>query len=113
MKTRSPNALDALQKCRDVLRRKHYALATEQVYCQHIGSYIDWMVEHRETIGQLCESGDKVKSFLTAMAHRGCAAATQNQAFNAYVHGDGERVRSPLDTLADLPANVVPFRSAA
>jgi integrase/recombinase XerD len=30
-----------------------------------------------------------------------------------YVYGDGERVRSPLDTLADLPVNVVPFQQAA
>lgn len=29
-----------------------------------------------------------------------------------YVHGDGERVRSPLDTLPALPANVVPFQPA-
>ena len=58
-------------------------MATEHVYCQHIGSYIDWLVQNRETIGQFAESGDKVKAFLTAMAHRGCAASTQNQAFNA------------------------------
>lgn len=30
-----------------------------------------------------------------------------------YVHGDGERVRSPLDAQADMPANVVPFEMAA
>lgn len=83
MKTRTPAACAAMQKCRDLLRSKHYALTTEQVYCQHIGSYIDWLLTHRETIGRLSESGDKVKAFLTSMAHRGCAAATQNQAFNA------------------------------
>lgn len=83
MKTRTPAAITAMQKCRDLLRSKHYALTTEQVYCQHIGSYIDWLLEHRQTIGKLAESGDKVKAFLTSMAHRGCAASTQNQAFNA------------------------------
>jgi len=30
-----------------------------------------------------------------------------------YVHGDGERVKSPLDVGACLPANVVPFERAA
>lgn len=83
MKTRTPSALEAMQKCRDLLRSKHYALTTEQVYCQHIGSYIDWLLEHRQTVGKWIESGDKVKAFLTSMAHRGCAASTQNQAFNA------------------------------
>ena len=165
MKTRTPAACDAMQKCRDLLRRKHYALTTEQVYCQHIGSYIDWLLAHRETIGRLSESGDKVKAFLTAMAGetvrwrmhevnvqravkkaaeslgldglatphvlRHCCAThildaggnvrdVQDLLGHAslnttmiYIHGNGERVRSPLDTLADLPANVVPFTKAA
>lgn len=80
MKTRSPAALATMQKCRDLLRRKHYALATEQVYCQHIGSYIDWLVLHGQG---LPESRARVEAFLTAQAHRGCSASTQNQAFNA------------------------------
>lgn len=82
MKTRTPAALAAMQKCRDLLRRKHYALTTEQVYCQHIGSYIDWLIQHKDTVIAL-DSPGKVEAFLTAMAHRGCSASTQNQAFNA------------------------------
>lgn len=46
MKPLSPAASEALQKCRDLLRRKHYALTTEQVYCGHIGSYINWLGLH-------------------------------------------------------------------
>ena len=83
MKTRSRIAQETMQKCRDYLRGKHYALTTEQVYCQHIGSYIDWLIQHKETMGRFKESGDKVKAFLTSIAHRGCSASTQNQAFNA------------------------------
>lgn len=83
MKTSTRRRSETLQKCADLLRFKHYALTTERCYCQHIGSYIDWLVEHRETIGKLSESGDKVQAFLTSMANRGCAASTQNQAFNA------------------------------
>ena len=166
MKTRSRLAQETMQKCRDYLRGKHYALTTEQVYCQHIGSYIDWLIQHKETIGRF-KSGDKVKAFLTSIAHRGCSASTQNQAFNAllflyekaaeklgldglatphvlrhccathildaggnirdvqellghasltttmiYVHGDGERVRSPLDALPPA-ANIIPFHAVA
>ena len=70
----------ALQKCCDLLRRKHYALTTEQSYCGHIGSYIDWLVLHGRC---LPDSRARVEAFLTSMAHRGCSASTQNQAFNA------------------------------
>jgi len=80
MKTRSPAARATLQKCVDLLRRKHYALTTEQVYCGHIGSYIDWLVLHGR---DLLDSRARVEAFLTSMAHRGCSASTQNQAFNA------------------------------
>ena len=69
-----------MQKYRDLLRRKHYALTTEQVYCQHTGSYIDWLVLHGR---RLPDSRARVEAFLTSMAHRGCSASTQNQAFNA------------------------------
>ena len=57
MKTRTTAALEAMQKCRDLLRSKHYALTTTMVY----------------------------------------------------VHGDGERVRSPLNAPVAMPVNVVPF----
>jgi integron integrase len=80
MKSLSPAASEALQKCRDLLRRKHYALTTEQVYCGHIGSYINWLGLHGRSFP---DSRARVEAFLTAMAHRGCSASTQNQAFNA------------------------------
>lgn len=80
MKTQSLEARAMLQKCRDLLRRKHYALTTEQCYCGHISSYIEWLILHGR---DLPDSRARVEAFLTSMAHRGCAAATQNQAFNA------------------------------
>jgi hypothetical protein len=87
MKTRSPSARATLQKCVDLLRRKHYALTTEQSYCQHIGSYIDWLRDVQELLGHAILNTTMI-----------------------YVHGDGERVRSPLSAMP-LPANVVPFES--
>ena len=80
MKT-SPSAKDVvLAQCVDVLRFKHYSLATEKTYCGHIGSYIDWLLKHGSA---LPDSRARVEAFLTGMAHRGCSASTQNQAFNA------------------------------
>lgn len=69
-----------LAQCVDLLRLKHYSLATEKTYCGHIGSYIDWLLKHGS---DLPDSRTRVQSYLTSIAHRGCSASTQNQAFNA------------------------------
>lgn len=69
-----------LAQCVDLLRLKHYALATERTYLGHIGSYIDWLMHHG---AKLPDSRTRVQTYLTSMAHRGCSASTQNQAFNA------------------------------
>ena len=69
-----------LAQCVDLLRFKHYSLNTEKTYLGHIGSYIDWLVKHGR---EFPDSRARVEAFLTGMAHRGCAASTQNQAFNA------------------------------
>ena len=66
--------------CRDKMIVRHLALTTERSYLGHIGSYIDWLLKHGS---DLPDSRARVESFLTGMAHRGCAASTQNQAFNA------------------------------
>jgi integron integrase len=65
---------------RDKMRVKHLALATERTYLSHIGSYIGWLAEHGH---DMPDTRTRIEAFLTGMAQRGCAAATQNQAFNA------------------------------
>jgi len=69
-----------LAQCVDLLRLRHYSLNTEKTYCGHIGSYIDWLMKHGSA---LPDSRTRVQTYLTSMAHRGCSASTQNQAFNA------------------------------
>lgn len=69
-----------LAQCVDLLRLKHYALTTERSYLGHISSYIDWLIQHGSA---LPDSRSRVQTYLTSMAHRGCSASSQNQAFNA------------------------------
>lgn len=71
-----------IAQCVDLIRFRHLSINTEKTYCAHIRSYIDWLVLHGR---DLPDSRSRVEAYLTAMAHRGCAASTQNQAFNALV----------------------------
>lgn len=81
MKTTQQKTKDqTLAKVRDLCRLRHYSLNTEKTYCGWIGSYIDWLAKHGR---DLPDSRARVEAFLTREAHRGCAASTQNQAFNA------------------------------
>ncbi len=69
-----------MAQTRDKIRVRHLALATERTYLHHISSYIDWLLRHGK---ELPDSRTRIESFLTSVAHRGCSASTQNQAFNA------------------------------
>jgi len=80
MKTSPSSKQTVLAQCVDLLRLRHYSINTEKTYLGHIGSYIDWLMKHGSS---LPDSRARVEAFLTGMAHRGCAASTQNQAFNA------------------------------
>lgn len=81
MKTNTKNTKElTLAKVRDLCRLRHYSLSTEKTYCGWIGSYIDWLAKYGR---DLPDSRARVEAFLTREAHRGCAASTQNQAFNA------------------------------
>ncbi|HVT95702.1 MAG TPA: phage integrase N-terminal SAM-like domain-containing protein [Bryobacteraceae bacterium] len=71
-----------MDRVREVLRVKHYALATERGYCQWIRRYIFFHgVKHPGTLG-----AEEVERFLTHLATVDkVAASTQNQALNALV----------------------------
>ena len=65
-----------------MLRVKHYAMSTEQCYCQWIRRFILFHgVRHPNTLG-----AQEVEQFLTHLATADkVAASTQNQALNALV----------------------------
>jgi hypothetical protein len=74
--------LKLMDQVREVLRIKHYAIRTEQAYCDWIKRYVHFHgMRCRE---DLFPGAEKVELFLSDLAVNGhVAAATQNQAFNA------------------------------
>ena len=71
----------ALQRMTDVIRRKHFALSTEQSYCAWLKRYCDYV----KKLPALMPSEQKLERFLTELARNDVAASTQNQAFNAII----------------------------
>lgn len=72
-----------LRRAADLLRLQRKALTTERTYLHWIGSYIDFLAQHGL---ELPDSKARMEAFLTRLAHRGCSASTQNQAFNALLY---------------------------
>ena len=74
--------LKLMDQVREVLRVKHYAIRTEQAYCDWIKRYVHFhKMRSRE---DLFPGAEKVELFLSDLAINGhVAASTQNQAFNA------------------------------
>lgn len=71
---------ETITRLRDVARRKHFALSTEEAYVawtRRFARFIDARLTGAE------EPARKMEAFLTQLARQGCAASTQNQAFNA------------------------------
>ena len=99
------NTEQALQRTREVIRRKHLALSTEEVYCAWLRRYCDFV----KKFPLHTPSEQKLEGFLTALARDNVSASTQNQAFNAnmffyrvettmgYLHAEAMSVASPLD----------------
>jgi len=72
--------LKLMDQVREVLRVKHYAIRTEQAYCDWIKRYVHFHgMRSRE---DLFPGAEKVELFLSDLAVTGhVAASTQNQAF--------------------------------
>ena len=73
------NALQATTLLTNAVRRKHLALSTER-------TYVHWLVQFcgfLKTVDPALTSETKIERWLTRLALRDVAAATQNQAFNA------------------------------
>ena len=94
------NTAQALQKLTDVIRRKHFALATEQSYRGWLRRYCDYI----KLLPASVSSEQKLERFLTALAQDNVAASTQNQAFNAVLFFYKEALGTPLKNVQSLRA---------
>nr|HRJ73364.1 phage integrase N-terminal SAM-like domain-containing protein [Terrimicrobiaceae bacterium] len=69
-----------IARLREVIRRMHYSLSTEDTYAHWLRRFIGFLIGHRR---REQSSEEKFEAFLTHLARAGVAASTQNQAFNA------------------------------
>ena len=91
-----PNAIDRL---RNVLRRQHKALSTEDSYVYWLRHYVIAL----NTMPSSLHSEQKVENFLTHLArNRNLSASSQNQAFNAILYFYNEVLRQPLQNIDAL-----------
>jgi integrase len=83
-----------LTEVREVLRRKHYSLRTEEAYVDWIRRFI--LFQHKRHPREMGEG--EVRAFLTYLAVvRGVAGATQNQALSALLFLYKEVLERPLE----------------
>jgi len=90
----------ALQRLGDVIRRKHFALATGRSYRAWLQRYCDFI----KALPAQWPSERKLEQFLTALARDDVAASTQNQAFNALLFFYREVMGSELKNVQTLRA---------
>src|SRR6266446_5289717 len=93
-----------LDQVREVMRLRHYAIRTEQSYCDWIRRYVQF---HRMRSREELSPGTwKVEQFLSDLAVNGqVAASTQNQAFNALLFLYREVLRQPFENIQAVRAN--------
>ena len=94
------NTEQVLKKLSNVIRRKHFALATERSYCSWLNRYCDFI----QRLPAHLPSEQKVERFLTALAKEDVAASTQNQAFNAILFFYKEALGTELKNVQSLRA---------
>jgi len=89
-----PKEKKLLDRMRDVLRRKHYSLRTEEAYVGWAYRYIKFhRMRHPKDMG-----GAEIEMFLTDLAVAGkVSPSTQNQAFNALLFLYRHVIEIPLD----------------
>jgi hypothetical protein len=89
------NSTSAIERLREVLRRQHKALSTEECYVFWLRRYMAEL----PTLPMGLSSEAKLERFLTELASRhNVAASTQNQAFNALFFFCREVLVQPLVT---------------
>ena len=93
------NSAAAILRLREVIRRQHEALATEETYVHWLRHYIAML----PSMPPILTSEQKLERFLTYLAvHRDVAASTQNQAFNAICFFYKEVLGKPLQEVDSL-----------
>ncbi len=90
----------AIEKLRDVIRRKHFSLSTEDSYCGWLKRYCSYI----KTFPPTLPSERKLEQFLTALAKKGVSSSTQNQAFNALLFFYREVMGMELENIQTLRA---------
>jgi integron integrase len=96
--------LKLMDQVREVMRVRHYAIRTEQSYCDWIRRYVRFhRMRSRE---ELLDGTGKVEMFLSDLAVNGnVAVSTQNQAFNALLFLYREVLHQPFDNIDAVRAN--------
>jgi len=96
------NDEEAIRRTVDIIRRRHYSLATERCYVAWLRRYIGFLKVDRH--GGTSE--EKMERFLTVLAREGIAASTQNQAFNAIRFFYADVLKLQLGSIRALRAKV-------
>jgi hypothetical protein len=95
------NTSQAICRMREVIRRQHKALATEDCYIFWLRRYMTALREMPEGLS----SEKKLEQFLTDLArHRDVSASTQNQALNAILFFYREVLGQPIGNVNALRA---------
>ncbi|HEY5913036.1 MAG TPA: site-specific integrase [Verrucomicrobiae bacterium] len=93
---------EAIQRAREVIRRQHKALATEDTYLFCLRRYIKAL----RAMSPELPSEKKLERFLTDLARsREVSASTQNQALNAVLFFYRDVLDQPLGNIDALRAN--------
>jgi len=96
-----------LDQVRDVIRRKHYSIRTEQTYTEWIRRFI--LFHGKRHPSEMGES--EVTSFLTSLAREGnVAASTQNQALSALLFLYKEVLKQQIGWLDNVERAKKPAR---
>ncbi len=92
--------VEAIEKMRSVIRRKHLALSTEETYCGWLSRFVAYLRATHPT----GTSESKLERFLSGLARRHVSASTQNQAFNAVLFFYNQVLNQPLGKVDALRA---------
>jgi integron integrase len=96
-----------LDQVREVIRRKHYSIRTEQVYCDWIKRFI--LFHRKRHPAEMAEA--EITAFLTHLAaKKNVAASTQNQAMSALLFLYREVLRQELGWLDNVERAKKPAR---
>ena len=74
---------DLINRCRQIIRLRHYSLSTERTYIDWIKKFFAYLNSVKKKDAQELQ-GDDIKDYLSYLAvNKRVSASTQNQAFNA------------------------------